>query len=240
MIETMKRCTFVHSVVFALAVAGCASSNVKHSDDVEAIYKEATSLIERGRFIEAGEYLTEIRTRFPQSRYAPLAELRAADMQYDQENFTEAAAAYGVFVELYPNHPDAAYALYRKALSYHDDAPDKPARDQAPAAEAAKTAEQLIQRYPNSEYATKARELYKQSRLKLAEKEAYVARFYERKNSPLAAYRRWEGLRVGFGDLKDIEQGKALLAEAETKSKQLAGPAAEFEAKMKAKAESTN
>src|SRR5690606_11802541 len=106
---------------------------------------------------------------FPQSRFAVLAELKVADLEYQQDNFTEAAISYGIFVELYPNHPEAAYAQFRRTESFFKDTPSNIARDQSPAEDAAAAATLLLRQYPNSRYSAVAQKYYELSRLQLAE-----------------------------------------------------------------------
>lgn len=43
------------------------------SDNPEVIYNTVTEFIDKGRYLEAGELINEIRTRFPQSRFAALS-----------------------------------------------------------------------------------------------------------------------------------------------------------------------
>ncbi|MEO5666499.1 MAG: outer membrane protein assembly factor BamD, partial [Bdellovibrionota bacterium] len=93
-----------------LALVSCASNEKKNSENPEVVYNEAIRLLEDKNYLEATDFLQEVRRRFPQSRFAILAELKAADMDFVQDNFIEAAAAYGVFVDLYPNHAEAPYA----------------------------------------------------------------------------------------------------------------------------------
>ncbi len=205
-------------LISLLGFARCSSESLKSSENVEDLYSEANRLIEKERFIEAREYLAEIKRRFPQSRFALLSDLRSADMEFQQENFTEAAAAYGVFVELYPNHISAPYAQYQKAVSYFNDAPSKIARDQSPAIEAALASEQLIARYPKCEFVDKAKLLLKRARIKSAEKESYIAKFYERRGANLAAYRRWVGITQSFNDLAEFPEAKGLLTTAEKRA----------------------
>lgn len=204
-------------------LAGCASDSVKNSDNPEVIYNAAVKFIEKSRYLDAIDHLNEIRHRFPQSRFAALAELKTGDMEFKQENYTEAAASYKVFVELYPNHAEAAYAAYQRALSYYNDTPDVEARDQGTARDANEVAEQLIARYPKSEYVPKAKELIVKGRRKLALKEAYVARFYERRGAKTAALKRWQLLLKDYADLKADPESAGLMAEAEKKTQQLGG-----------------
>jgi outer membrane protein assembly factor BamD len=203
-------------------ILSCESTRIKNSDDPEVIYKAAVQSIEKERFIEADEYLKEIRTRFPQSRFSVLAELRQADLYFAQDLYLEAAASYGTFAQLYPSHADAPYASFQKALSHFKDAPELIARDQGPAADAAKTAEALVKRYPGTDYARKAQELFYQSRLKLAQKEAYVAEFYQKRGSYLAAQRRWLSLKSRFSDLATYPEAKDVLLKADKEAEALA------------------
>ncbi len=193
----------------------CSSIDVKSVENPEILYTEGVKNIEKGRFIEALEYVGEIRRRFPQSKFAPLAELRTADIYFEQESFTEAAAAYGVFVELYPTHAEAPYAQYRRALSYLNDAPDVVARDQTPAAEALRAAEIATTRYASSPFAAQAKELVVKARVKLAEKEAYIARFYAKKGFDQASVGRWKALVGVYADLRSVEQMKNVFEEAD-------------------------
>jgi outer membrane protein assembly factor BamD len=198
-----------------LGLAACSSTNVKNSEDPEVIYTEAVKLIDKDYHLEAKELLDELRRRFPQSRFAVLADLRAADSEFAQERFTEAAAAYSVFVELYPKHPEADYALYRKALSYHRDSPSKIARDQTPSVDAAKAADDFVRRFPKSKYFNEVVEMKKLARLRSAEKEAYIARFYDRRDAKDAALGRWQGLLQEYPDLRDLKEAASLFREAE-------------------------
>lgn len=193
------------ALLLVLGLAACSSNQLKNSENPEVIFNEGKRLLDNGSFIEAKEFFDEVRHRFPQSRFAALAELRSADLDFQQDNFTEAAASYGVFLDLYPTHSEAAYALYQKSLSYFNDTPTNVARDQSTAQSAASSADQLLHRYPDSEFATRARELFEKSRLRLAEKEAYVARFYERRGAKVAAFRRWEGLKRSYADLQKFK-----------------------------------
>jgi outer membrane protein assembly factor BamD len=207
----MKRLTLFFSTLALFFAGACASDDIKSSENPEVIYNQAAEYVKKERFLEAGELIQEIRTRFPQSRFAALAELKQADIYFAQDLFTEAAAAYGVFVELYPNHTEAAYALFYRSTSYFNDAPELVARDQAPANDAIISADLLVKRYPKSEYVEKAKELIQKARFKLAEKEAYVAQFYERKEAPKSALKRWEGLKATFSDIKSLNEGQKLL-----------------------------
>ena len=209
--------------VFALSLffAGCAGENLKGSSNPEAIYNEASKLIEKDRFLEATELLNDLKLRFPQSRFFALADLKTGDLYFKQESFTESAAAYGVFVDLYPNHPQADYALSQRIQSYYLDTPELPARDQSTARDAIRTADLFLKRYPNSTFAKSVTEVRIKSLLKLIEKEAYIARFYEKRSQPAAALNRWKGIVENFSELRKDPMAGTYLTEADREIEKL-------------------
>jgi outer membrane protein assembly factor BamD len=203
---------FLTSLLFS-----CSGQDIKNSENPEIIYTEASKLIEDERFLEATELLNEIRLRFPQSRFFALADLKTGDLYFKQESFTEAAAAYSTFVELYPNHQKADYALAQKAKSFFRDTPEIPARDQGPASDAIKTCDQFLKKYPSSPLTKEVQEIRVQALVKLAEKEAYIARFYEIRSKNEASLKRWRNIVENFKEVKNEPLMKSLYLEAERK-----------------------
>lgn len=218
----MKKLGFIFACT--LLIASCASDKLKHSDNPETVYNEGVRLLEKEKdYLIATEFFNEVRRRFPQSRFATLSELKQADLEYDQDNFTEAAALYGVFVKLYPTHPQADYALFREADSYFKDSPSKIARDQSSVAQALLRARHLQTRYPQSQYLAQAEDIAQKSRLKLAQKEAYIAAFYEKRRSWPAALERWQVIVNQYSDLKEskIAESQELYKKALSQSEAL-------------------
>ena len=222
---------FLGALVLAGLFVGCASNELKNSDNPEIVYNEAVRLLDDKNYLEATEFLQELRRRFPQSRFAVLAELKAADMDFMQSNYIESAAGYGVFVDLYPNHAEAPYALYRKAQSYFNGAPDLIARDQSSAADAVDTSRFFIKRYPQSSYKKEVEDILLKSRLKLAETEAYVARFYRKKEAWDASLRRWKAVIRDFSDVSRSSDGTKLLEEAQKNVSELEARSSKEESK---------
>ena len=215
-----------YSLLSLLILGACASDKLKRSENPEVVYNEGVRLLEKEKdYLVATEFFNEVRRRFPQSRFATLSELKQADLEYTQENYTEAAALYGVFVKLYPTHPQADYALYHETESFFRDTPSKTARDQGSAAQALIRARRLIERYPQSKYVEPSREIAAKSRLKLAQKEAYIAEFYEKRRSWPAAAERWNVIIREYSDLKDskLEESRELYKKALSQSQSLAG-----------------
>lgn len=201
-----------------LFVAACASSDVDLTKerDPEKLYRYGVKALKDEDYLEAEDVFAEIKKRFSQSRFFALAELRAADLEFDQGNYSEAALLYENFVELYPAHEEAAYAQFRRAKSYIEDAPELEARDQSAAALAAQAASQLLTRYPSSTFAKEARDIFFRARLQLAKKEAYIARFYHKKGFLKASQRRWKKIPAEFQDLKEYQPAQELWKEVQS------------------------
>jgi len=200
-----------------LFLASCASDrvDVANEKNPQKLYEHGEKALKEGDYLEANDAFSEIRKRFSQSQYFALAELGSADNEFSQDSFAEAAALYGNFVELYPNHKKAAYAQFQKAKSLMLDAPLNEARDQSASSSAAKAASQLLARYPRSEYTKEAQEIVNRARLQLAKKEAYIARFYAKKNQKEASLNRWKKIPAEYKDLKNYEPAQALWKELE-------------------------
>lgn len=204
---------------FAILFVGCSSIDKTDSENPEEIYQAATTLIKEEDYFAAREHIEAIKKRFPQSRFAYMADLRTADIEFAEENFTEAAAMYGVFVDLHPRHEEADYALFRKAKSFFLETPSRIARDQTPCLDAVAAAKLLLNKYPNSKYRAETATILFDARLKLAQKEAYIARFYERKEALDSANRRWLKILSTYADLEDQnnEDAKELIKKAKDK-----------------------
>lgn len=187
---------------YLLAACSTASVDLSKERDPKKLYDYGVQALKDEDYLEAQDVFAEIKKRFSQSSFFALAELRAADLEFDQGSYAEAALLYENFVELYPTHPEAAYAQFRRAKSYIEDCPELEARDQSAAALAASSATQLLTRYPSSPYTAEARDIFYRARFQLAKKEAYIARFYRKKGFTAASNRRWKKIPAQFQDLK--------------------------------------
>jgi outer membrane protein assembly factor BamD len=134
-----------------------------------------------------------VKSKFPFSKQAALADLRLADIKFEQELFTEAAAAYQAFGQLHPNHEEADYARFRIGLSQFSDAPSDFAlfpppyeKDQRVVREAVKSLEEFLAAFPKSKYVPDAERALAEARARLAEHEWYAAEFY-------ASRKKWAG-----------------------------------------------
>src|ERR1700749_3924160 len=98
-------------LLILVLIAACSPTtvNVTEEKDPEKLYNLGMKALKDEDYLEAGDAFGELRKRFSQSSFFALAELRAADVEYNQDNFAEAASLYDNFVQLFPTHPEAPY-----------------------------------------------------------------------------------------------------------------------------------
>ncbi len=152
--------------------------------------------------ISAMVYFTQIRKKFPYSRYAVLSDLRSADCKYVVGNFSEAATAYQDFVKAHPTHEEAHYAAFRRGLSYFRMAPGDyfampPSfeRDLAAMRDARMALATFITNFEESSYQEEAVKLFGDVENALVRHEMYVAKFYLSRDDRRAAVVRLEGIQ---------------------------------------------
>ncbi len=170
---------YLASIIILLLLAGCASDEEgKSRTEAELLYNEATQLMEDGRYLQATEYLNQIRSQHPYSYYATHAELKLADIYFLQENFIEAAAAYTVFRDLHPKHKQSSYVLFRIAESHYMQRPSSIDKDLEPCYGAIKYFAELLKKYPRSTYTKDSIKKINSCRDMIEGREKYIADFY--------------------------------------------------------------
>lgn len=155
------------------------------------LYEEAERQLARERYAEAREALEQLVERHPESELVPLARLLIGESYYREREYGRAAREFEAFMTLYPGHPVADLAQYRLARSYYDQMPTLE-RDQAVTARALTEFEKLLRQYPESRYAPDAIVKMEACRLRLAQKELWVADYYRRQGKLEAALARYD------------------------------------------------
>lgn len=195
--EVVKRTLFVFMAFSFLLLASC--STVKPAGEAvsaERYFLKGVSSYQGGNFLDAEEELKKVLNDFPLSQYAIDAQVILADLFYSTQRYEEAAAYYTTFVTYHPSHTRAPYALFQKGMSRFKEVLG-PDRDQTSTKKALFAFNDLVEAYPGSAYAEKAKELSVFLRKRLAEREFYVGKFYfKNKNFKGALWRFGEILRT--------------------------------------------
>ncbi len=198
-------------LVGALTVAACSEKEFD-PNDAKKSFGIAKEPYDKGHFEDAVKRLGEYKARFPYSQFAAEAELLIAECEFNLDHFQEAATAYDTFVKLHPKHPKAEYAKYRVAESYWEDSPDVITREQEYTEKAVKRWEEIIQKNPKSEYASKSQEMIGKGRRRLAESVQFVARFYCKREIWHSCAYRYQELLDKYADMKDLADEALIMA----------------------------
>lgn len=180
----------------AAALAGCAGKKEKprlayEERPVELLYATGADRLDRGLWNQAVDYFEEVERQHPYSEWSRRAILMTAYAHYQGNNYAEAVGDADRFLSLYPGNPAAVYAYYLKAICYFEQIVDV-GRDQASTAQALAALEEVVRRFPNSEYAQDARLKIDMVHDQLAGKEMNVGRWYLRQGDTLAAIGRFK------------------------------------------------
>ena len=189
---------YFYFFLIALICSSCSKNNIEKSTIKEVnlesqmieAYKEGLKELEEGDIIYAAKKFNEAEILFPQSEYAPKSALMAAYSYYTQNYYGDAMAELTRFLRVYPNHKDIVYAEYLLGLCYYEQIVDEK-KDLQSIVNAKKTFNNLIYKYPDSEFARDA--MFKINLIDeiLAAKEMYVGRYYVDRKKWISAINRF-------------------------------------------------
>jgi outer membrane protein assembly factor BamD len=232
----MQRVIILVLLIFSAisALQGCSTDD-KRFDVAEEAFKNAQEYDKDERFEEAIKRYQEVKNKFPYSKFATMAELAIGDACYKQESFPEAQISYQSFKDLHPKHPQIDYVTFRLAMSFYSQLPETVDRDLTLSSSAITFFDEVIQQYPNSEFAKESKENKAKTLKMLAGKEEYIADFYFIRKKYDSSLSRYEGLLKKFSglgfDAKALSRAAiaaAKIGEPEKKNKYLAELKAKF------------
>lgn len=201
------------------AIAACGSSGSSKEKfayverPVETLYAAATRELERRRYDVAIAYFEEVERQHPYSAWARRSMLMKAFAYYQGNDYDEAVEAIDQFLSLHPGNKDAGYAYYLKAMCYYERIRDV-GRDQEYTNNAVAALNDVIRRYPDTEYARDARLKLDLTFDHLAGKEMYVGRFYLKQNKHIAAINRFKTVVEQYQTTSHVPEALHRLAEA--------------------------
>jgi outer membrane protein assembly factor BamD len=200
-----------------LALAACGSAKKKKfayvERPVETLYANATAELERKRYETAIAYFEEVERQHPYSAWARRSMLMKAFAYYQGNDYEEAVTALDQFISLHPGNKDAPYAYYLKAMCFYERIRDV-GRDQEYTNNAVISLNDVIRRYPNTEYARDARLKLDLTFDHLAGKEMYVGRFYLKQNKHIAAINRFKKVITDYQTTSHVPEALHRLVEA--------------------------
>jgi len=161
--------------------------------DVETLYAEAKSRLDRGNATLAAALFDEVERQHPYSPWARRAQLMSSFSYYVARDYNKAIASAQRFLSIHPGNKDAPYAYYLIGLSYYEQISDVH-RDQKITEQARIALREVERRFPQSQYASDARIKLDLVNDHLAGKEMEIGRHYARSGQWLAAQLRFQNV----------------------------------------------
>lgn len=209
----------------AVTVAACgtgplldkftAKDEETFSDEpADKLYNEGLFLMNKQSDLKAAtKKFDEVDREHPYSEWARKSLLMSAYASYQAGDYDTCIGSASRYVTLHPGSPDAAYAQYLIAVSNYDQIADV-SRDQARTEKAMRTLEEVIRKYPTSEYAGEAKKKLQGARDQLAGKEMAVGRYYMERRDYTGAINRFKTVVTRFQTTRHVEEALARLTEA--------------------------
>jgi outer membrane protein assembly factor BamD len=211
-------------VLFSLSCSSKASKDEALLEELSnldktTIYERAEGLYEAKKYREARQLFSFVYDSFPNDPLGHKAALRVADTyaaKTDVTNLTEARLRYRDFANRYPNDPDRDYALFMVGQTFSA-RKLRPDRDLSPIHEALGAYRQLVNLYPNSQYAAEAEARMGGLEELLAEHEWHVATYYFRNKQLIGAKWRLEYIQENYPDYVKIAEVNERISAIQTK-----------------------
>ena len=229
--NTFIKLSSITLLALSVNLVGCQTfKNLTGGKDVDAVetaekseqgyYNEAIAQIDKGRYTQAIEDLTNLRTFYPTGQYAEQALLDMMYAQYESGKFETAAASAEQFINLYPSNPQVSYAYYVRGVANMQGSSEglklfklnQAERDTAYLRIAFANFQELINKYPNSPYAPDAAQRMTFIYNQFAESEMSAANWYVEREAYVAAVNRAKWVFQYYPLSESVPNALAVLA----------------------------
>lgn len=185
-----------------LGLSACSSKEedpnaIVENKPLEELYDQAMSSFAAKKYKTAIDEFEEVERQYPNSEWAAQAQIMAAYSAYRVGQFDDGIGILDRFTKLHPTHTSTPYAYYLMALCYYTQISDV-ARDQKKTEDARIALQDVISRYPDSDYAKDAQLKLDLTNDHLAGKEMEIGRYYLRKLDYIAAINRFKAVITDY------------------------------------------
>ena len=229
--NTFIKLSSITLLALSVNLVGCQTfKNLTGGKDVDAVetaekseqgyYNDAIAQIDKGRYTQAVEDLTNLRTFYPTGQYAEQALLDVMYAQYESGKYEMAAASAEQFIRLYPSNPQVSYAYYVRGVANMQGSSEglkifklnQAERDTAYLRLAFANFQELVNKYPNSPYAPDAAQRMTFIYNQFAEHEMSAANWYIEREAYVASANRAKWVFQYYPLSESIPEAIATLA----------------------------
>ncbi|MDO8282192.1 MAG: outer membrane protein assembly factor BamD [Thermodesulfovibrionia bacterium] len=192
-------------VLILFFIAACSSDKAALKDsgisEAEEALIQANEKINNKDYEAAKVLLEKVKTTDTTMKFATLAQIRLADIYFEQELFDEASIEYENFLSMHPYNKYAPYAQFQLAMSFYKQMTTVDV-SYSLALRALKEFRILQESYPRNPYMDVTETRIAKCLSILAEHELYVGMFYFNKEAYASAASRFNELLEKYPDLK--------------------------------------
>ena len=215
--KARERTPFVVLLVLATMLGACSlfdKDAVAPDEPADKLYNEGLYLLNQKKDPkEAAKKFEEVDRQHPYSEWARKSLIMSAYAYYESGAYDDCVNSARRYVTLHPGSPDAAYAQFLIGSSYFDQIPEI-SRDQARTEKAVESLEEVVRKYPNSEYAVAAKRKIEMARDQLAGKEMEVGRWALQRREYTGAINRFKVVVTRYQRTRHVEEALMRLTEA--------------------------
>ena len=185
-----------HTLLFVILFIFTACSDTKlmtpetEGEKLQILYNDALELVKKRDFVDAAILFEDIERQYPYSKWSNQAQLMSGFCYYKSSMYNDSLDALERFIALYPGSNKISYAYYLRALNYFEQISDVE-RDQTITAKAKRSFEEVIKKFPESEFASDALIRIDIINDRLAAKEMEIARYYQFNHQWISAINRY-------------------------------------------------
>tara|TARA_B100000470_G_C19764970_1_gene380198 strand:- start:223 stop:1050 length:828 start_codon:yes stop_codon:yes gene_type:complete len=158
-------------------------------DKAIVIYSEAVASLKEGDAFYAAKKFKEVEILMPQSDWAAKASLMAAYADYSRNAYSSSVFNLERHIKNYPADKNIPYAHYLISICYYEQILDEK-KDLEPLLKAKSKFEEIILKFPETDYGTDARFKLDLITDQLAAKEMSIARYYMKTEKWIPALNR--------------------------------------------------
>ena len=215
--KARERTPFAVLLVLATMLGACSlfdKDAVAPDEPADKLYNEGLYLLNQKKDPkEAAKKFEEVDRQHPYSEWARKSLIMSAYAYYESGAYDDCVNSARRYVTLHPGSPDAAYAQFLIGSSYFDQIPEI-SRDQARTEKAVESLEEVVRKYPNSEYAVAAKRKIEMARDQLAGKEMEVGRWALQRREYTGAINRFKVVVTRYQRTRHVEEALMRLTEA--------------------------
>jgi outer membrane protein assembly factor BamD len=203
------------SFLFLLSLLLLTACAAKTEPQMDAGYyfQEGEAFFAEGRYKDAVASWEKVRESYLSPELNTLAELKIAEAHFLNDEYVEAAVAYGAFFKSHPDHPRVPDVLYQMGLSYMYQIL-KPDQDQTSTVYALDAFKRLQERFPGDRRMQEVNIYINRCQNQLADSELSIAQFYLRTKYYSAAINRFEGLLKKYPSYYQLDKAYFFLGQA--------------------------